>query len=86
MPQDIDSVKALTPEELAAVHASFASSHRPAKGGNQVAVFLKALTNPAVLALCFVKFTRDVAFYGVTYCESSGEARVVTGPLGCLKA
>lgn len=67
MPQDIDSVKALTPEELAAVHASFASSHRPAKGGNQVAVFLKALTNPAVLALCFVKFTRDVAFYGVTY-------------------
>jgi hypothetical protein len=69
MPRDVDSVKTLTPEENAAVHASFIASHRPAKGGNQLKVFAKALTNPVVLALCFVKFTRDVAFYGITYCE-----------------
>lgn len=36
MPNELDQIKALSPAQLAAVHASFANSHKPAKGGNQV--------------------------------------------------
>ncbi|GBF88096.1 MFS transporter [Raphidocelis subcapitata] len=67
MPRDVEAVTALTPEELAAVRASFASTQPPARGGNQLAVLRRALANPAVAAACVIKFCRDTAFYGIIF-------------------
>ncbi|GBF88095.1 hypothetical protein Rsub_00807 [Raphidocelis subcapitata] len=65
MPRDVEAVTALTPEELAAVRASFASTQPPARGGNQLAVLRRALANPAVAAVSCIRFLRDAALYGL---------------------
>lgn len=67
MPHDVDAISALTPEEAAAVHASMARTHKPARGGNQLAVLAAALRNPAVYVISAIKFTRDVVLYGLIY-------------------
>ena len=75
MPEDYESVRALTPAEAAALSASFALGHRPAHGGNQVAVLWAAATSPIVILTSLIKFSRDVAFYGVVYCKRAGAGR-----------
>ncbi|KAI8472261.1 MAG: major facilitator superfamily domain-containing protein [Monoraphidium minutum] len=67
MPHSVECIKALTPEEVAAVHASMARTHKPVKGGNQLKVLGAVLRNPTIAAVASMKFTRDVAFYGVVY-------------------
>lgn len=69
MPSDIDGVRSLTADQRAAVHASFAASHKPAKGGNQLRLLWRAATNPVVMVMCAIKFCRDCGFFAVVYCE-----------------
>jgi hypothetical protein len=67
MPADLASIKSLTPEEVAAVEASMAATHKAKKGGNQLKVLAATLKNPVIYVISSIKFTRDVAFYGVVY-------------------
>lgn len=65
MPRDIDGMKSLTPEERAALHASMAHHAKPVSGARKALV--GALKNPAVYIGGFIKFFRDVGFYGLMY-------------------
>lgn len=66
MPRDIDSIKGLTDEERAALHASHAHHAKPAT--EPLKALVGALKNPAVwIGGAGIKFMRDVAFYGLMY-------------------
>lgn len=69
MPPDLASLRCFTDGERSALAASFVSSHKPAAGGNQLRVLMRAATNPVVIACSVIKFARDVVLYGLIYCE-----------------